>query len=139
MATATLRTVARVIGAGTLGATAGIHLYLNYSQNYSSIHTIGPLFLLAGISGSLLCLAVLLAPARFLSLVAAAGAAFQVGILIGLALATDRANGLFGFKESSRATLYWQAVTVELIGAVVLAGLAGVALNRRSAVTVRRV
>jgi hypothetical protein len=131
--------VARVLGAGTLGGTAGIHLYLNYSENYSSIHIIGPLFLLAGISGSLLCLAVLLSPARFVALAAAAGAAFQVGILIGLALATDRANGLFGFKESSRATLYWQAVTVELIGAVVLLGLAAATLNRRSTLAVRRV
>lgn len=139
MAAAALRTVARIVGAGMLGATAGIHLYLNYSQNYSTIHVIGPLFLLAGVSGSLLCLCVLLAPSRLLPVVACAGAAFELGILLGLAVATDRASGLFGFKESSRATLYWQAVTVEVIGAVVLAALAAAALNRWSMLSVRRV
>jgi hypothetical protein len=133
-----LRWGARLLGAGMLGATAGIHLAL-YEQGYRSIHTIGPLFLLAGVMGSVLCLAIIATPRRALAIAAAGGAAFEVGILLGLLVSTKRTGGLFGFQESTRATYYWQAVTVEAIGAVVLAALAGSLVNRRSSVAVRGV
>jgi hypothetical protein len=133
-----LRWVARLVGAGMLGATAGIHLAL-YRQGYRSIDTIGPLFLLAGVVGSVLCLAVVLTPRRLLPYAAGGGAVFEVGILFGLVLSTKRTGGLFGFKESTHATYYWQAVTVETIGAVVLTVLAGSWVNRRSPTAVRRV
>lgn len=126
----------RVLGAGLLGVNAGIHAYL-WDSGYRTIPTIGPLFVLDVIGASLLVLTVLLSPRRFLPIIAAAGAVLELGTAGGLWLATQ--HSLFGFMESSRATLYQQSLVTELAGAVVLAVLAGLALhNARGGASTRR-
>ncbi|SFL77078.1 hypothetical protein [Geodermatophilus ruber] len=111
----------RVLGAGLLAATAGIHLYL-WNAGYSTIDWIGPLFLFDVIAAVVLCLAVLAVPRRWLPLAAALGALLQAGTLAALLLAV--AVGLFGFVEATQATLFWPSVVVELFGAAVLLALA---------------
>ena len=83
----------RVVGAGLLAASAGIHLDL-YLTGYKTIPTIGWLFLLQVITGLALALAVLVTPSR---LVSAAAAGFALSVLGGYLLSVW--IGLFGFKE----------------------------------------
>lgn len=128
--THTLRTTGRILGAAALGATAGIHLHL-WLEGYRSVPTIGPLFLLNAVGGSLLVLAVLAIPRRWLGLVALAGAGYEAATIAALLLASTR--GLFGFYESSAAPLYSTSLAVESAGAVVLlatAALAGGVVRR---------
>jgi hypothetical protein len=113
--------VLRVVGAGLLVAMAGIHLYL-WNSGYSSIDWIGPLFLVNVVAGLLLGVAVLLTPRRRLTAVAALGAMLQAGTLGGLLLSVW--VGLFGFHESTKASMFWSSVWVEAAGAVVLGALA---------------
>jgi hypothetical protein len=111
----------RVVGAGLLAVTAGIHLYL-WDAGYRTIAWIGPLFLVQGVTACLLCLAVLTAPELLRPHVAVLGVLLQVGTLVGLLLSVD--VGLLGFFESTRARLFWPSVWVEITGAVVLAAVA---------------
>ena len=99
---------------------AGIHVDL-WNEGYRTIPTIGPLFLVNGIAGSALCLAVLAAPGRLLRFAAAAGAGLLGGTLLALVVTVRR--GLFGFVESTRATLFWQSVVVEAAGTAALLAL----------------
>lgn len=112
----------RLTGFGLLGATAGIHLYL-WSAGYSSLPTVGRLFLLNGIGASALAVAVLGTTGRSHRWAALAGAMLEAGTLVGLLLAVT--VGLFGFVESSAATLFWQSVGVESAGTLVLLAVAG--------------
>jgi hypothetical protein len=115
--------VLRILGAALLVAMAWIHLYL-WNQGYSDIDLIGPAFLLNAIAGFVLAIGVLLAPRRLLGWVAAAGALLQIGTFGALMLSVT--VGLFGFHETTSASLFWETVIVELAGTVVLAVLAGV-------------
>lgn len=115
------RILGRLVGAGLLITTAFIHLRL-YSEGYSSVPKIGPLFLLNGIGACLLAAAVLVTWGRLLRLAAAAGALLEAGTLGGLYLST--VHGLFGFRESSRVDYYWMSVWVEVAGTIVLIALA---------------
>jgi hypothetical protein len=127
--------ILRVLGAALLVAMAWIHLYL-WNQGYSDIDVIGPAFMLNAIAGFVLAIGVLLAPRRLLGWVAAAGALLQAGTLGALMLSVT--VGLFGFVETTSASLFWETVIVEVAGAVVLAVLAGVRVrepvDRREAV-----
>jgi predicted lipoprotein with Yx(FWY)xxD motif len=107
----------RVIGAGLLIATGGIHLDL-YLTGYNTIPTIGWLFLLQVITGFVLGLAVLITGSR---LVAAAGAGFALATLGGYLLSIW--FGLFGFKEV-RTTAGIVAGIIEVLAFVALAMLA---------------
>jgi predicted lipoprotein with Yx(FWY)xxD motif len=107
----------RVIGAGLLIATGGIHLDL-YLTGYNTIPTIGWLFLLQVITCFALGLAVLLTGSR---LVAAAGAGFALATLGGYLLSIW--FGLFGFKEV-RTTAGIVAGIIEVLAFVALAMLA---------------
>lgn len=111
----------RLTGAGLLATNAGIHAHL-WGSGYRSIPTIGTLFLLAVIGASILAAAVLVAPRRQLSIVAVLGALFELGTVSGLWLST--VHSLFGFQESTRATLYWASADTEVAGALVLCALA---------------
>ncbi len=113
----------RILGAVLLAAMAGIHLYL-WSIGFKNITGLGPAFLLNTIAGFALAIAVLLAPRRLLGWVAAVGALLEFGTFAALMLALT--VGLFGYHESTSATLFWPTVIVELAGTVVLAALAGV-------------
>jgi hypothetical protein len=108
----------RVVVGGLLAAMVGIHLHL-WNAGYSDIDWIGPLFLVNVVAGVLLCIGVLAAPRHRLAVVAASGALLQSGALGALALSVW--VGLFGFVESTRATLFWPSVLVEAAGACVLA------------------
>lgn len=113
-----MRWVFRLAGAGSLVAMAWIHLHL-YSTGYSSVNTIGPLFILNGILGLLAALAVLVTPARFLALATTVGALLQIGTFAALMLSLT--VGLFGFKESTSAPFFATTLAVEAAGFVVLA------------------
>ena len=81
------------IGAALLVWSSVIHLHL-WSQSYHQIPTIGPLFLLQGIAGLVIAVAVAVAR-RFVVLVGAA--LFALGTVAGLLVSVN--VGLFGFKE----------------------------------------
>lgn len=111
----------RLGGAALLLATAVIHGYL-WQQGYAGIDVVGPAFLANAVLGVLGALLLLVAPARWLPWGAAAGAALSVGTLVGLLLSTT--VGLFGFVESTAASLWWESFWVDVAGTVVLAALA---------------
>lgn len=118
-----LVTLLRLGGAAMLGATAGIHLLL-YTQGYRTVHTIGGLFLLTGVVGSALCLAVLVPRGWLGSAIALIAAGFEVVTLAAILLSLELTGGIFDFKETWLAPHVTQSIWVECIGAVVLAILA---------------
>jgi hypothetical protein len=131
---AVMRWGARLVGAGMLGATAGIHADLYQGYGYRHVPRIGPLFLLLVIGASILCLAVLAAPVRLLPLVAAAGALTELATGAGLITLTHHTiPGLHGFTESTAAPHYWASIVVEAIGFVALTTLAAGAMRRSPA------
>jgi len=118
----------RIVGALLLAAMGWIHLDL-WLDGYKNIDVIGPAFLLNVIAGFGLAALLLVTPRRFLPWVAALGALFSLGTLGALLISTWW--GLFGFKETTAATLWWESFWVELAGGVVLAALAALAARRR--------
>ncbi|KUO09724.1 hypothetical protein [Streptomyces sp. DSM 15324] len=119
--------VLRLAGAGLTAAMAAIHLRL-WAEGYRGLDTIGPLFLLNGVVGLLLALALLGTPVRRLAPVAAVTALFTAGTLGALVLSLT--TGLFGFVESMDAELVRPTVYVEAAGVAVLAVLTVVAHSR---------
>jgi hypothetical protein len=120
--------ILRILGALLLLGLAWIHWYL-WQQGYDSIDLIGPAFLASvvlGVGGALL---VLVSPLRFLPVAAVLGALLCLGTLGALVVSTT--VGLFGFKESMAAQLWWESFWVEAAGFVVLAALAVVAARRK--------
>src|SRR5215472_8643714 len=87
-------TLLAVAGAALLVWSGVIHLML-WSDGYKDISVIGPLFLVQGIVGIVLALAIV--ALRWLALIAI-GAATGVATAAGLLLSVH--VGLFGFKES---------------------------------------
>jgi hypothetical protein len=126
--TRTQITALRLVTAGLVGAIAGIHLDLWAGHGYRAIPTIGPLFLLNGISGSLLALGCLAAPRRLLAATAASAVLFAASAIVALVLSVN--VGLFGFTESTHAPLFNQAIAVEAAAMLAGALLAGFALHR---------
>lgn len=118
----------RLAGAGLLAEMAWIHVDL-YVNGYSTVPTIGLLFLLNGIGGAVLTLAVLVTPHRYLALVAGASALFTAGTLGALVLSLG--GSLFGFSESMSAPLVSTTLGVESAGVVELALLTVLALVLR--------
>jgi hypothetical protein len=116
----------RIVGAGLLAAMAAIHLYL-YVNGYRGVPTIGLLFLLNGIGGSLLTLIVLGSPRRFLGIAGLLGALFELGTLAALVASIALPGGIFGFQESLQAMLVPTTLIVESAGVIVLGVLTGVA------------
>jgi hypothetical protein len=110
----------RLLGAALLLGTAAIHGYL-WQQGYAGIDVIGPAFLANAVLGLLGALLLLVAPARWLPWAAAAGAALAAGTLAALLVSTS--VGLFGFVESTAASLWWESFWVESAGTVVLVAL----------------
>jgi hypothetical protein len=120
--------VLRILGAALLAAMGWIHLDL-WLDGYRSIDVIGPAFLLDVVAGFGLAVLLLLAPRALLPWVAALGGLTVLGTLAGLLLATT--VGLFGFVETTAATLWWESFWVEMAAVVVLAGLTLAARPRR--------
>jgi hypothetical protein len=117
----------RLLGAALLVAMAWIHLDL-WRDGYKNIDVIGPAFLLNVIGGAGLAVLLLVTPRPLLHWVAALGALTAAGTLGGLLLATT--VGLFGFVESTEASLWWESFWVEVAAVVVLAALALLASRR---------
>jgi len=107
-------------GAGLLTWSAVIHLEL-WADGYRDISVIGPLFLVQGIAGIILALAVV--ALRRLALLAA-GAGAGVATAVGLLLTVH--PGLFGFTESLAVPYAVLSLAIEFSAAFVL--LAGTLL-----------
>jgi hypothetical protein len=117
----------RLAGAALLAAIAVIHGYL-WQQGYSGIDVIGPAFLVQavlGVGGALLLLGV---PPRLVPWAATLGALFAAGSLAALVVSTT--VGLFGFVETTAATLWWESFWVETAAVVTLAALVVVTTRR---------
>jgi hypothetical protein len=125
------RLAARLVLAATLGVMAAVHLDLYSAYDYRAIKTIGVLFLLNGIFGSLLCLVVLFVPGRWLSLAGLAAAGLEAGTLAGFIVALN--TPLFGFQDSIHAPHGWLALIDEIVGTVVALGLFAAAVRVRVA------
>ena len=120
--------VLRLLGAALLLAISAIHLYL-WQQGYDGIDVIGPAFLLQtvlGVGGAVL---LLITPRRWVPWVAALDLAFAAGSLAALLISTT--VGLFGFVETTTATLWWETLWVEIAAIVVLGALFVLARRRR--------
>lgn len=118
----------RLVSAALTAAMAAIHLYL-WDDGYRDLETIGVLFLLNGIGGGLLALALLAAPTRYVGVPAVLGALFTAGTLA--ALVVSLTTGLFGFEETLDAELVRPTIAVESAGIVALTALALLARRRR--------
>ena len=101
-------------GAGFLVWSGVIHLML-WSDGYKDVATIGPLFLVQGIAGIVIALAIVALRRLALLIVGAgAGVATAGGLLISVNF------GLFGLKESLATTYATLSLAVEFTAAFVL-------------------
>ena len=119
----------RLVGAALMVAIAAIHLYL-WQQGYDGIDVIGPAFLLQSVLGVGGAGLLLITPARWLHWVAALDWLFAAGSLAALLISTT--VGLFGFVETTTATLWWETLWVEIAAIVVLGALFVVARPRHT-------
>jgi hypothetical protein len=124
-----LQIAGRVLTAAALAVMAGIHLHLYSTYDYKVIPTIGALFLTNGIAGSVLCLAVLAAPARYVGWAGLASAGLLIGTFAGFLIALHQP--LFGFQDSIHAPHAWTALVDEAVGAVIAIALAAASLRGR--------
>ena len=120
-----LRVVVTVMIAGGAACTVAsgvIHLYLWGKQyGYRDVPTIGPLFLIQGITAILMGLIVIASRQAGVLL---AGAGLLIASVIALVLAIE--VGLFGFKDSWLAPYAWTSFYEELAGGVLLLAASGV-------------
>ena len=117
-------TVLCLIGAVLLIVSSVIHLHL-WSKGYRHVPTIGPLFLLQGVVGIVIALAVGVTRRTWAAL---AGAVFAASTMGGLLLSVE--VGLFGFKDSLSAPDASLSLAVESAALVVLASAALVGRRR---------
>jgi hypothetical protein len=103
---------ARAVAAALVFATGAIHLYL-YQDGFSSIPTIGRLFLANFVVAVVLGLAVLLRGRWAWSLL---GAGFCLGTLVAFLVSVHW--GLFGYQETLSGAWQQRAAAVEIAGAV---------------------
>ncbi len=117
------------LGSVLLIASSAIHLHL-WSTGYRHIPTIGPLFLLQGVAGIVMAVAVAVSRQ---AVVTAVGALLALGTIGGLVLSVE--IGLFGFRDSFSAPDATLSLVVEAAAFVVLAAasVAGLLRARRSA------
>jgi hypothetical protein len=104
----------RLVSAGLLIALAWVHFHL-WQAGYRHIPTIGPLFLMAAVSGTAIAVAMLARSSRFIAVL---GVGLAVGVLVGLVMSVN--IGLFGFSESLSAPYVIESVALELAAAVTL-------------------
>lgn len=105
----------RILSAVILLVTGGIHLFLVF-DGVGGI--LGVMFVLNGIAGVVLAVAMVATRGRLLQLASVLGLLFLIASLAALLLALT--VGLFGITETWDFTLVPQTVIVETIGIVVL-------------------
>jgi hypothetical protein len=110
-------------GSALMVVSAGIHLHL-WAGGYRHIPTIGPLFLLQGLVGVVLAVAVSVTRRP---VVALAGAVFVASTIGGLMLSVE--IGLFGFKDSLDAPFATSSLAVESAAFVLLVAAALVGIH----------
>jgi hypothetical protein len=104
-----------------------IHVRLWADGGYRGIAVIGPLFLIQGVAGVLLGVA--LGVFRRLGLIIA-GAGLMAATAAGLLLSVY--VGLFGFRESMAVPYAGMSLVEEVAGAILLAAAAAIVLARRN-------
>lgn len=135
---------ARLLGALSILGVGAVHLQ-QYSQGYSTVPTIGTLFLLNAISAGVVGFGLLLPLGRMLDrrrgdaavgVLALAGVGIAVGSLI--ALFISETGTLFGFSEGGYRTVIDIAIAVEALATVLLTPVAAVSIRRALAHQPRR-
>jgi hypothetical protein len=117
--------VAIVAAAGLVAVSGVLHLQL-WSSGYSTIPTIGPMFLFQGVASIALAAAVALLRRAWTAL---AGATMMLATIGGLLISVN--FGLFGFQDSLGAHDATLSLAVEAAAAaLLLAGAATLALAR---------
>jgi hypothetical protein len=102
----------RIAAALAVLSAGAVHLWLYAHDSYSSIHVIGPLFLLNGIGAALIGGGLLFSDALLLAL---SGIGYALATLIGFVVSAT--SGLFGWKE------VWSGVPQAVAGFTELAAL----------------
>jgi uncharacterized membrane protein YccC len=106
----------QALSAAALLVMGGIHVFL-VLQGFGGL--LGTLFVLNGIGGLVLAIAIVAAPRRFLPVVSVLSLLFLVGTLLGLLIALTPA-GLLGIHEQIDGQLVPTTLVVESLGALVL-------------------
>lgn len=117
--------VMRIVSAGLLALIGYIHWHL-WQEGYKFIHISGPLFLVDGIAGVVLAVAIL---------AWATPLATGFNLVTIAALVVSLAVGLFGFHESIHAAYVVESLVIESLAAVLLAAwtvIAAAATQRRN-------
>lgn len=108
-------TAAFVVGGVLLIWSAYVHFHLwDETDGYSTIPTIGPLFLLQSIAGLVIGIGVVVVRRVWAALV---GLGFVLSTLAGFLLSVG--VGLFGFKDSWLAPFAKESFAIEILAAVV--------------------
>jgi hypothetical protein len=132
----TLR-AARLLGALSILGVGAVHLQQYIDNGYSTVPTIGTLFLLNAISAGIVGFGLLLPVRRVLGqrrgdgavgVLALAGVGIAVGSLI--ALLISESGTLFGFAEHGYRSVIVIAIAVEAVAAILLSPLAAVSIRR---------
>jgi hypothetical protein len=117
-------TVTFALGGALLIWSASIHFHLwSETDGYSSIPTIGPLFLLQSITALIVGIGVVAIRRLWAAVI---GIGFALTTIAGFLLSV--AVGLFGFKDSWLAPYAKQAFTIEILAVVVLTAAAALCL-----------
>lgn len=111
--------VLRLVCAGLLIWVAVIHLHL-WTEGYRDIPTVGPLFFADAVGGFSLAAVLLVWPRPLAGLL---GTGFMISTLGGLIVSLN--FGLFGFRESTKASFVIQTVILESVGALALLAWTG--------------
>jgi hypothetical protein len=128
---------ARLLGALSILGVGAVHLQQYSGNGYSTVPTIGTLFLLNAISAGVVGFALLLPLKRMLGrprgnaaigALALAGVGIAVGSLV--ALFISESSTLFGFAEHDYRGVIVLTIVVEALAAVLLTPLAAVSIRR---------
>jgi len=116
----------RLLGAAAILAVGGVHAQQYYGAYFSSVPTIGTLFLLSFVGAGAVG-AVLLAPVRRLAgrlgdVALAFAALGGIGIAVGtfVALLVSEYTRLFGFMESGYRLAVWLTLVFDVLAAALL-------------------
>lgn len=120
--------IMRILSAVFLLLAGGIHVYLVFTGTGGIL---GVMFVLNGVAGLVLAIAMLLLRGRLLTLATVLSLLFLIATLLALILALT--VGLFGITQEWDGTLVPQTVVVESIGIVVLAVTTGLVVRTRPA------